>query len=392
MMLAEPLLQSGLYPEPATGAAEVDYAVAFPAHTLEGHELQAIRAKEQLLMHAGWASSVANSVNLDGCITEVAVPLHPAARVRCQNCQKWVPASETAVTAIPEYMHPITGAAVTAATKLLSPRTRKEFKCQFHSGHYRTAGVTVCSGIHVGWSCCKANDRDAPGCALMLQHVEDKASSSCLQQFSSLEESCMSAELQDRLERLATEDSPEGLGEEADTNAECAGSGSPAGFVDGVEASAEHLHRVRTCDTLAGLSLRYGVSMQRIKEVNGIMGSSIVQYSTLIIPADEKGKCSKRKLKGAATGSGQHRLRDIGASDVAAVQQRRLISLRREMSILGGGSEEEARAYLAMAEDDAAAALEMFRQDVAWHQSGAAAQVAKQSCCYEYLDRLLLIH
>jgi len=47
------------------------------------------------------------------------------------------------------------------------------------------------------------------------------------------------------------------------------------------------------------------------------------------------------------------------------------------MSILGGGSEEEARAYLAMAEDDAAAALEMFRQDVAWHQSGAAAQVAK---------------
>lgn len=305
MMLAEPLLQSRLYPEPATGAA--DYAVVFPAHTLECHELQAIRAKEQLLMHAGWASSVGNCDNLDGCIIEVAaVPLHPAARVRCQNCQKWVPATETAVTAIPEYMHPITGAAVTAATRLLSPRTRKEFKCQFHSGHYRTAGVTVCSGMNVGWSCCKSNDRDAPGCALMLQHVEDKASSSCLQQFSSLEESCMSAELQERLERLATE-GPEGLEEEADTNAQCAGSGSAAGVVDGVEASAEHLHRVHTCDTLAGLSLRYGVSVQRIKEVNGIMGSSIVQYSTLIIPADEKGKCSKRKLKGAATGSGQHR-------------------------------------------------------------------------------------
>jgi hypothetical protein len=120
----------------------------------------------------------------------------------------------------------------------------------------------------------------------------------------------MSAELQERLERLATE-GPEGLGEEADTNAQCAGSGSAAGVVDGVEASAEHLHRVHTCDTLAGLSLRYGVSVQRIKEVNGIMGSSIVQYSTLIIPADEKGKCSKRKLKGAATGSGQHRLRGL---------------------------------------------------------------------------------
>ena len=57
------------------------------------------------------------------------------------------------------------------------------------------------------------------------------------------------------------------------------------------------------------------------------------------------------------------------------VQQRRLISLRREMSILGGGSEEEARAYLDMTEDDAAAVLEMFRQDVTWHQCCAGGEV-----------------
>ena len=33
-----------------------------------------------------------------------------------------------------------------------------------------------------------------------------------------------------------------------------------------------------------------GISTQRLREVNGIMGASIVQYSTLIIPEHETGE------------------------------------------------------------------------------------------------------
>ena len=121
---------------------------------------------------------------------------------------------------------------------------------------------------------------------------------------------------------------------------------------------------------------QYGVSTQRIKEVNSIMGSSIVQYSSLIIPPDEHGKCSKRKplgKRGAHTPDAL--LSNLEAADAANVQQRRLIALRREMSLLGGGGEKEAAAYLSMADNDADVALAMFKADMEWHRTeGSAGQ------------------
>mmetsp|Transcript_23253 Transcript_23253/g.36351 ORF Transcript_23253/g.36351 Transcript_23253/m.36351 type:complete len:242 (+) Transcript_23253:933-1658(+) len=54
-------------------------------------------------------------------------------------------------------------------------------------------------------------------------------------------------------------------------------------------------HVVQKTDTIQGLSLKYGVSTQRIKEANGIFGSTIVQYKTLLIPCKEDAKCAKRK-------------------------------------------------------------------------------------------------
>ena len=140
----------------------------------------------------------------------------------------------------------------------------------------------------------------------------------------------------------------------------------------------EIMHLVRTTDTLVGLSLRYGVSSQRIREVNSIMGTSIVQYSSLIIPPDETSKCSKRKPRGTArfgAAENSHRLRNLDEGDAASVQQRRMIALRREMALLGGGSEKETAAYLSMADDDTGTALKMFKEDLEWQSSAASSQV-----------------
>ena len=162
------------------------------------------------------------------------------------------------------------------ARALLSPRTRKEYKCQFHPGRYRLAGVTCASGMAVGWSCCKSKDQNAPGCKLRINHREDTATTACLQPFTHLEESAMSKELQRRLAE----------GEHLDEESAEVASNGPEGddvlSVTGVKTGekkgrGELMHHVAPTDTLAGLSLRYGISTQRIREVNSIMGSSIVQ-------------------------------------------------------------------------------------------------------------------
>ena len=160
------------------------------------------------------------------------------------------------------------------ARALLSPRTRKEYKCQFHPGRYRLAGVTCASGMAVGWSCCKSKDENAPGCKLRINHREDTATTACLQPFTQLEESDLSKELQRRLAEGVNEEGAEvgGDGHEGDDVL------SVTGVMNGEKKGrGELLHHVASTDTLAGLSLRYGISTQRIREVNSIMGSSIVQ-------------------------------------------------------------------------------------------------------------------
>ena len=66
----------------------------------------------------------------------------------------------------------------------------------------------------------------------------------------------------------------------------------------------ERVHMVDRSDTLAGLSLTYGVSMQRIREANWLMGHAITQYSSLVIPLNEAGACAKRPLSARQAGRG----------------------------------------------------------------------------------------
>jgi hypothetical protein len=166
---------------------------------------------------------------------------------------------------------------------LLPPRTRKEYKCQFHPGHYRRAGVTCASGMAVGWSCCKTKDENTPGCNFRMDHMEDAATTACLQPFTQLEESDMSNELPRRLaegELLEKEERTKfcGDGDEGDDVLSVTGvkDGEKQGY-----GALMRLHHVAPTDTLVGLSLRYGISTQRIREVNSIMGSSIVQAQIL---------------------------------------------------------------------------------------------------------------
>ena len=171
------------------------------------------------------------------------------------------------------------------ARALLTPRTRKEYKCQFHPGRYRLAGVTCASGMAVGWSCCKSKDENAPGCNFRMNHMKDAATTVCLQPFMQLEESDMSNELSRRLaegERLEKEERTK-VGGDVDEGDDVL---SVTGVKDGEKqgrGALMRLHHVAPTDTLAGLSLRYGISTQRIREVNSITGSIIVQANSEIL-------------------------------------------------------------------------------------------------------------
>ena len=166
----------------ASFAAAVECECADPAATtvfpaVEGHELAVIRAKEQLLVDAGWGSSgvvcasPAEASLAGDAVT--ALPLHPSTRIKCKNCSGWFAVSERVVGAVPVDTSS-TAPISSASHQLLSPRSN-EFRCRWHHGTYRPGGTTVSSGICIGWSCCKARDQDAPGCNLRLHHVEDCA-------------------------------------------------------------------------------------------------------------------------------------------------------------------------------------------------------------------------
>ena len=99
-------------------------------------ELAVIRAKEQLLMEAGWASAEAlGEASLDLPVVQPAQPLPDSTRVKCKNCKAWFCSAdrgqEDMAVAVAE---PVPSAPVSGTNQLLSPRTMKEFRCKFHPG------------------------------------------------------------------------------------------------------------------------------------------------------------------------------------------------------------------------------------------------------------------
>ena len=147
---------TGLYPKPDTIEAVVcpdeDVVTGVPVHlppdapdasAVQAHELELIRAKEALLLASGWAERAAAVKG--SAEPTVAVVCDPGGGVkRCKNCKSWFSSSDFGVdVGIPVAGE---GAGGLPAHQLLSPRTRLQFKCQFHPGAYRQAGVTCASG------------------------------------------------------------------------------------------------------------------------------------------------------------------------------------------------------------------------------------------------------
>jgi len=124
--------------------------VHFPPHdsdaaAVQAHELELIRSKEAFLHAAGWATAERRTAGECSAEPAVAVVCSPGGGVkRCKNCQSWFSSLDFDVEAgIPVAGE---GAGDPSARQLLSPRTRLQFKCQFHPGAYRQAGVTCASG------------------------------------------------------------------------------------------------------------------------------------------------------------------------------------------------------------------------------------------------------
>ena len=188
-----------------------------------------------------------------GCGSPATCGLSPATeRARCKNCRAWFVLAD--------------GPALEHAQTPDGPRTQLEYKCRFHSGTYSSGGTTCADGCLVGWSCCKAIQEQAPGCQLRAEHSEDKTTTARLRAFQ--QELARHSAVDLGCRKLQPAETNEGAGGEVRT-AECIGTSAEAD-------SDEIVHHVSYTDTLAGISLRYGVSAQRIKEVNCIMGAGSI--------------------------------------------------------------------------------------------------------------------
>jgi len=356
---------------------EGDAPVIYPALS-EGEvspkdeELRIIMEVERKMIEHGWHSC-----------SDTSVP--PGTKLRCKNCGNFFAEAEKFQTCPSDC------------------KNGEEVTCQYHPGRYRRSGTTISTGMYVGWSCCKAIDEDTPGCKLKTGHVEDKETTMLLKQMScSSTDSELSKELERRLDLIAQgreEELDEVWGEYrvGDTASEIlsqisAEDGEPSSDKEqdkakdtkaeagwdaskyNVDENGNLVHNVSRCDTIQGLSLRYGVSTQRIKEVNGILGSSIIQYSALLIPPTEEGKVQKRKKKTAISGQlRQQKLEEMGRIHAQEVVCSLQTALQRKMAELGGGSAAEAKSYLEMADNDINEALKMYEEDLKWEREGGPA-------------------
>ncbi|EKX53537.1 hypothetical protein GUITHDRAFT_150212 [Guillardia theta CCMP2712] len=342
---------------PCAADENATLALPFP----DPHELNKIRSMEKHLFEVGWS-------------TPLKVP--QGMKVKCVNCESWFSASDNAVEA------KAADQSVHDACVIEDPNYKhsRQVCCQFHPGVYRRSGVTVATGVRTGWSCCRQISESALGCKRLPYHTEDPATTALLLAFSQNEgpTSEASAELERRLVEAeknlqeASEEDSKSIYPSLET---CMQRRLPGNGEYEMDEHGNIVHYVRPSDTIQGLSLKYGVSTQRIKEVNGVLGFSIVQYSTLLIPPSESGKCIKRKPKDVRSCGTRvnNVLETLEAADAEGVKDRLLSHLHRRMCALGATSQEEAKAYLSLANNDVEVAVKMYQEDLAWEKQGGSA-------------------
>jgi len=245
--------------------------------------------------------------------------------------------------------------------------------CVYHPGHYATpdtAGpVMMPASTLLRWSCCRSPASDAPGCR-QQRHVVDAATAAILRKFDT------SAGLREGLAPVAgggltqassssddDEDSEEYLDyarlQEQEhirrgikkMHAAAAGADAArtqeSGGTDGV-VMVRHL--VAKTDTLAGLSLRYGVKVDDIKQANNLTSQSIFAHKFLLVPNPARTPAPEELSntvmpKDGKKGIAVERFRAVAKCD-----------------------KEEASFYLEEHEFDVERALAAFRADLEWEK------------------------
>mmetsp|Transcript_11631 Transcript_11631/g.40139 ORF Transcript_11631/g.40139 Transcript_11631/m.40139 type:complete len:158 (+) Transcript_11631:858-1331(+) len=91
--------------------------------------------------------------------------------------------------------------------------------------------------------------------------------------------------------------------------------------------------------------------------------------------SSESGKCIKRKPKDVRSCGTRvnNVLETLEAADAEGVKDRLLSHLHRRMCALGATSQEEAKAYLSLANNDVEVAVKMYQEDLAWEKQGGSA-------------------
>jgi len=148
--------------------------------------------------------------------------------------------------------------------------------CYYHPGIF-IERYQVREGTEVGWTCCRvkeyhggmgflSNDdalsQTSQGCKMNAKHMEDIHFTRTIQSFPFYPEEAEKVETQKKLEQeKVKQQHPE--------------------IVRNIEFIK---HNIKGDDSLIGLSIKYGVSIQEIKNANKLMNHEIFHLKTLIIP------------------------------------------------------------------------------------------------------------
>jgi hypothetical protein len=228
--------------------------------------------------------------------------------------------------------------------------------CVYHPGQYTTPesiGPTLMPRATLRrWSCCKALELDTPGCR-QQRHIADPVTSAILSRFdhsAQLREGLVLHEGEDDHALAPKKEERPFPSLKEDLSRETYETKEPV--------MVRHL--VRKTDTLVGLSLRYGVKVDDIKQANKLnTNHSVFAYKYLLIPNPARVPPPEES---------EESLPKDGKQSIALAQ----------FKAMAHCNQEEAHYYLSEHRYDLKKALDTYRQDLAWEKAAPQPQKVKK--------------
>lgn len=232
-------------------------------------------------------------------------------------------------------------------------------KCSAHPGQMLH--------LYFRWSCCNGDSEAAPPCRTFQQHRQCRTTLEAMEKMGisgEVREGGMDEQLKHKIAAIEEE-------EEKIIEAEREREAQRASIKAGKETEAFFEHLYVSGETLPGLALRYGVTVQDIKRANGILHSNMDPGVKVLHIPKRLNQAPAARAPPPANKADQL----VGTLQAAAKGEG--LSLGRQ----------EARFYLSDADDNVGLALDKLKEDVAWEQAheggGQAPRHAKAS---EYDD------